>query len=352
MSEGGDRRNGRHPKGTGMSRFLGRSGIEVSEVGFGCWAIGGPFTSDNGGPNGWGEVDDDESVAAVRRAFELGVTFFDTADVYGAGHSERVLGRALAGHRDEAVIATKFGYTFDSGRRVVIGQDATAPYIRRACRESLRRLGTDRIDLYQLHLGDLSTDRAQEVAGTLDGLVADGLIRSYGWSTDDPERAAVFADGSHCTAVQHQMNVLDDAPAMLAVCQARDLASVNRGPLAMGLLTGKYGPASQLPADDVRATQPWVTYFDGDRPAPSWLHRLDAVREVLADGGRTLAQGALCWLLARSPRTVPIPGIRTVAQAEQNAAALRLGPLPTAEMDQIARLLGPDHFIQDATQPA
>src|ERR1700758_3113900 len=136
MPEGGRRRNGRHQKGTGMSRVLGRSGIEVSEVGFGCWAIGGPFTSDNGGPNGWGEVDDDESVAAVRRAFELGVTFFDTADVYGAGHSERVLGRALAGHRDEAVIATKFGYTFDSGRRVVIGQDATAPYIRRACRES------------------------------------------------------------------------------------------------------------------------------------------------------------------------------------------------------------------------
>jgi aryl-alcohol dehydrogenase-like predicted oxidoreductase len=97
-----------------MGRVLGRSGIEVSEVGFGCWAIGGPAIAD-GMPDGWGDVDDEESVAALRRGLELGVTFFDTADVYGAGHSEQVLGRALAGHRDEVVIATKFGYTFDAG---------------------------------------------------------------------------------------------------------------------------------------------------------------------------------------------------------------------------------------------
>jgi aryl-alcohol dehydrogenase-like predicted oxidoreductase len=245
------------------------------------------------------------------------------------------------------VIATKFGYTFDSGRRVITGADATPAYIRRACRASLSRLGTDRIDLYQLHLGDLPVARALEVAGTLEELVTDGLIRGYGWSTDDPRRAAAFADGAHCVAVQHELNVLADAPAMLSVCEARDLASVNRGPLAMGLLTGKYGPASQLPSDDVRAAQPWVGYFDGTRPAPAWLNRLEAVREVLAGGGRTLAQGALCWLLARSPRTVPIPGIRTTDQAEQNAAALRLGPLTSAEMDQIARLLG-----EDATQRA
>jgi aryl-alcohol dehydrogenase-like predicted oxidoreductase len=322
-----------------MGRLLGRSGVEVSEIGFGCWAIGGPFTMD-GKPDGWGGVDDDESVAALRRALELGVTFFDTADVYGAGHSERVLGRALAGHRDEMVIATKFGYTFDTGRRAVTGEDASPGYIRRACRASLRRLGTDRIDLYQLHLGGLPAAQAQEVTGTLDGLVADGLIRGYGWSTDDPQRAAVFAGGGHCAAIQHELNVLADAPAMLVACDTFDVASINRSPLAMGLLTGKYAAASQLPADDVRAAQPWVGYFTGGRPAPAWLARLDAVREVLASGGRTLAQGALCWLLARSPRTVPIPGIRTVAQAEQNAAALRLGPLPAAEVAEIARLLG------------
>ena len=322
-----------------MGRVLGRSGIEVSEIGFGCWAIGGPFSMD-GMPDGWGEVDDDESAAAVRRAVELGVSFFDTADVYGAGHSERVLGRALAGHRDEVVIATKFGYTFDTAQWAITGEDASPGYVRRACAASLRRLGTDRIDLYQLHLGELPAAQAQEVAGALEELVADGLIRGYGWSTEDPQRAAALAGGAHYVAVQHPLNVLADDPAMLAACDADDLASVNNGPLAMGLLTGKYGPGSRLPADDVRASQPWVGYFTGGRPAPAWLARLDAIRDVLTSGGRTLAQGALGWLLARSPRTVPIPGIRTVAQAEQNAAALRLGPLPAAQMAEIARLLG------------
>src|SRR5215468_3088152 len=228
---------------------------------------------------------------------------------------------------------------FHSTQRAIIGENASPDYIRRACRASLRRLGTDRIDLYQLHLGELPAAQAQEVAGALEELVADGLIRSYGWSTEDPQRVAAFAGGAHYAAVQHPLNVLADAPAMLAACDAHDLASINNGPLAMGLLTGKYGPASRLPADDVRANQPWVGYFTGGRPAPAWLARLDAIREVLTSGGRTLAQGALGWLLARSPRTVPIPGIRTLAQAEQNAAALRLGPLPAAHMAEIARLL-------------
>ena len=173
----------------------------------------------------------------------------------------------------------------------------------------------------------------------LEELVTAGLIRGYGWSTDDPERAAQFGKGAHCAAVQHEMNVLADGPDMLAVCDAFDLASVNRGPLAMGLLTGKYGATDQVPADDVRANAPWMRYFSGGRPDPGWLARLDAVRDVLTSGGRTLAQGALGWLLARSPRTVPIPGIRTVAQAEQNAAALNLGPLTQAQMSEIANLL-------------
>jgi aryl-alcohol dehydrogenase-like predicted oxidoreductase len=319
-------------------RLLGRSGIEVSAIGFGGWAIGGPFYRD-GSPAGWGEVDDDESAAALRRALELGITFFDTADVYGTGHSEQVVGAVLAGHRDEVVIATKFGNVFDPARRVITGADASPAHIHQACRDSLARLGTDRIDLYQLHLGDLPASQADDAMAALEDLVTAGLIRSYGWSTDDPERAARFGKGTHCAAVQHEMNVLADAPDMLAVCDAFDLASVNRGPLAMGLLTGKYGAADQVPADDVRANAPWMRYFSGGRPAPDWLARLDAVRDVLTSGGRTPAQGALGWLLARSPRTVPIPGIRTVAQAEQNAAALKFGPLTPAQMAEIARLL-------------
>ncbi len=329
-----------------MSRVLGRSGIKVSEIGFGCWAIGGPFTdSASGGVQvGWGEVDEAESTAALRRAYELGITFFDTADVYGTGHSERVLGRALASHRDDVVIATKFGNTFDAAQRTMTGQDVSTAYVRRACEESLGRLGTDRIDLYQLHLGGLPIAQAQEVAGTLEDLAADGMIRGYGWSTDDPERAASFATGPHCAAVQHQLNVLADAPVMLDVCDTFDLASINRGPLGMGLLTGKYHAASRLPAGDVRGPggPSWMEYFADGRPAPELLARLDAIREVLTSGGRTLAQGALSWLLARSPRTVPIPGIRTVAQAEQNAATLGLGPLPAAAMAEIARLIIPE----------
>jgi aryl-alcohol dehydrogenase-like predicted oxidoreductase len=323
-----------------MGRALGRSDIEVSDIGFGCWAIGGPMTLD-GRPDGWGATDDDASTAAIRGALELGVTFFDTADVYGTGHSERLLGRALAGRREEVVLATKFGYTFDAGQGAITGEDASPGYIGQACRASLRRLDTDRIDLYQLHLGDLPAAQVPEVTGALEDLVAAGLIRAYGWSTDDPQRVAAFA-GAHCAAIQHEMNVLADAPAMLAACSKLDLASIDRSPLAMGLLTGKYGPATQLPPDDVRAAQPWVAYFTDGRPAPEWLARLDAVREVLTSGGRSLAQGALCWLLARSPRAIPIPGARTAAQAGENAAALRLGPLSSSEMAEIAGLLGAD----------
>ena len=149
-------------------RVLGRSGIEVSAIGFGCWAIGGPFSRD-GSPAGWGEVDDDESAAALRRALELGITFFDTADVYGTGHSEQVLGRALAGHRDEVVIATKFGNVFDPARRAITGADASPGHIHQACRDSLARLGTDRIDLYQLHLGDLPRQPGRRRAGGAGG---------------------------------------------------------------------------------------------------------------------------------------------------------------------------------------
>lgn len=319
-------------------RTLGRSGIEVSAIGFGAWAIGGPFSA-GGQPVGWGAVDDDESVAAIHRSLDLGVTFFDTADVYGTGHSEQVLRRALDGRRDEVVIATKFGNTFDASRRELTGQDVSPDYIRGACRASLERLGTDWIDLYQLHYSAMPYERVDEVLATLEELADEGLIRAYAWSTDDPDRAAAFAKGPRCTAVQHQINVLEDTPEMLAVCATHDLASVDRGPLAMGLLSGKYTADSRLPEDDVRA-EPEGRYFRDGRPVPEYLDRLAAVREVLTAGGRTLAQGALGWLLARDSRTVPIPGIRTVAQAEENAAALTLGPLTDAQLAEIRTLLG------------
>jgi aryl-alcohol dehydrogenase-like predicted oxidoreductase len=134
-------------------RTLGRSGIAVSAMGLGCWGIGGPLWQGDR-PFGWGQVDDRESVRAIRRAVDLGISFFDTADLYGAGHSEEVLGRALAGHRDEVVIATKWGHTFDPVTRQRGGADTTPGYVRRALAASLRRLGTDHVDLYQFHVAD------------------------------------------------------------------------------------------------------------------------------------------------------------------------------------------------------
>ncbi|MDG6108338.1 aldo/keto reductase [Dactylosporangium aurantiacum] len=327
------------------TRKLGRSGIEVSALGIGCWAIGGPFwagTAASPQPLGWGEVDDDESVRAIRRALELGVNFFDTANVYGAGHSEKVLARALQGRRDEAVVATKFGGTFDEQTRFVGADDGSPAEVGRAVRASLRRLGTDFIDLYQLHINDLPIPRALELIPALEDLVTQGLIRAYGWSTDFPERAAAFAEaGVHCATIQSDLSVLRGSFGVIPVADEHDLGVIIRGPLAMGLLSGKYTADSKLPEDDVRGLSPeWMTYFTGGRPSAEFLNRIDAVRDVLTSGGRTLAQGALAWLWAYSGRTVPIPGCRTVAQVEENAGALAHGPLSPAELADVEKLMG------------
>jgi aryl-alcohol dehydrogenase-like predicted oxidoreductase len=324
-----------------LNRPLGRSGIEVSALGIGCWAIGGPFWAGEQ-PLGWGEVDDDESIRALRRALDLGVTFFDTANVYGAGHSEEVLAKALAGRRDEVVIATKFGSTFDERTRQVGPDDGSPAGVGRAVRESLRRLGTDRIDLYQLHINALPIPAALELIPALEDLVAQGLIRAYGWSTDFPERATAFAEaGAHCATIQADLSVLRGSFAVLPVAERFDLGVIIRGPLAMGLLTGKYTLDSKLPDDDVRGLSPeWMTYFTGGRPTGSFLDRIAAIREVLTSGGRTLAQGALAWLWAYDPRTIPIPGCRTVAQVEENAGALTHGPLTPAQLAEVEQLMG------------
>jgi aryl-alcohol dehydrogenase-like predicted oxidoreductase len=322
------------------TRKLGRSGIEVSALGIGCWAIGGPFWAGEQ-PLGWGEVDDDESIRAVRTALDLGVNFFDTANVYGAGRSERVLAEALRGRRGEVVIATKFGATFDEQTRQVGADDGTVEGMQRAVRESLRRLGTDYIDLYQLHINSLPIPQALDLVPALEGLVEQGLIRAYGWSTDFPERATAFAEaGVHCATIQADLSVLRGSFGVIPVADEHDLAVIIRGPLAMGLLGGKYTAESRLPQDDVRGLSPeWMTYFTDGRPTAEFLNRIDAVRDVLTSGGRTLAQGALAWLWAYSGRTVPIPGCRTVAQVEENAGALAFGPLSAAELADVEKLM-------------
>jgi aryl-alcohol dehydrogenase-like predicted oxidoreductase len=316
-----------------FTRRLGRSGIEVSALGIGCWAIGGPIYRD-GKQSGWGEVDDNVSMRAIHRALEMGVTFLDTADIYGAGHSERVLAKALEGKRDQVVIATKFGNKFDEETRRAAGRDASPGYVRESCVASLRRLSTDRIDLYQLHIGDYDTSKAAEVMGVLEELVVEGKIRSYGWSTDDPERARAFVEGSHYAAVQQRLNIVEGNEETLGVCERHDLASLNRGPLGMGLLTGKFDRDSSLPETDVRGG--W-NFREGD--VAERLEKLQNIRDVLTSDGRTLAQGALGWLWARSEKTVPIPGFKTVEQIEENVGALDFGPLDGEQMRQIDELL-------------
>ena len=323
-----------------MKRNLGRSGIEISALGMGCWAIGGPFWSGET-PLGWGEVDDAESIRAIHSAIDNGVNFFDTANVYGAGHSEIVLGQALTSLRSKVVIATKFNAVFDETSRQVTGDDSSPDGIRNACEESLRRLNTDYIDLYQFHDNGFPAKNSLPVLDTLESLVQEGKIRSYGWSTDFPDRAEVFAQGKNCTAIQLQLNALDDNPSVINLCEKYDLAAINRGPLAMGLLTGKYTSDTKPADDDVRGKKSpdWMKYFVNGVPNPEWLAKRDSIHDIFTSNGRTVVQGALAWLWGRSAKTIPIPGFRNVKQVEENTAAMSFGPLTSDQMIEINTLL-------------
>lgn len=320
-------------------RPLGRSGISASAVGLGCWAIGGHFTLD-GRPDGWGYVDDAQSIRAIEVAFDLGGTLFDTADAYGTGHSETVLGTALKRRRADAVIATKFGFTYDAAARALLATDVGPSYIDWACTQSLQRLGTDYIDLYQIHVGDLPDNAADAAGEALERLVDQGRIRAWGWSTDDAGKAARMLKFPHFSAVQQELSVFKDGAEMLELCAAENLASLNRSPLAMGMLTGKFSNASKLPSSDVRAAgHSWVRFFKDGKPLPELVSRVEAIREVLTTGGRTPAQGALGWILARSPHTMPIPGFKSEEQVRDNLGALDFGPLKPETMAEIDRLL-------------
>lgn len=324
-----------------IMRKLGRSNIDISAVGMGCWAIGGPFWAGDKA-SGWGDVDDNQSIKSIHLALELGVNFFDTADAYGTGHSERILAIALKGKRDKVTIATKFGNVFDEKTKQLTGNDASPEYIVNACEASLKRLNTDYIDLYQFHLNGYGPEGAEEVMEVLEKLVTEGKILYYGWSTDFPERATVFAKGKHCTAIQCQLNVLNDNAELVALCERENLACINRGPLAMGLLTGKYTPDSTFPANDVRGaySPDWMKYFKKGKMSEEFHKQLEQIREILTSEGRTLAQGALAWLWARSPMTIPIPGFKNTRQVEQNAGAMQFGPLSEVQVEEIDKLLG------------
>jgi aryl-alcohol dehydrogenase-like predicted oxidoreductase len=323
-----------------LTRVLGKSGIEVSAMGLGCWAIGGLLWRVDGTtrtPLSWGEVDDAESINAIQRALELGVTLFDTADAYGCGHSERILGQALAGRRHQAIIATKFGGIFEEESRSWLGDfDGVMPpeFVHEACEASLRRLNTDYIDLYQFHCARYDTDYAVDLVPVLEDLVAEGKIRCYGWSTNDPERARVFAKGPNCVAIQYHYNLIERNPGMLSLCEEFNLASIARGPLAMGILTGKFNRDTKMPEDDVRYG--W-NFQDG--PEARYLKQLDALREVLTQNGHTLAQAALTWLLTRGEQVIPIPGFKNRKQVQENIGALDKELFSNEQMQKIDQIL-------------
>ena len=322
-----------------LKRTLGKSKLEVSALGMGCWAIGGPWTWAQPGrepyPAGWGNIDDDESIRAIHTALDIGVNFFDTAANYGAGHSEVVLGQALKGKRDKVVIATKFGHIVNEQEKTVYGDAAQIiKNVRTDVENSLRRLQTDFIDIYQLHEGGYDPGLALELQSVLEELVSAGKIRWYGWSTDVVASARGFAAGEHCTSIQFRLNAIYDNPEMRKVCADFDLAGINKDPLNKGVLTGKFSSTSTFPENDIRSRENFSN--------PEVVKRLkivDEIREILTSSGRTMAQGALAYIWALDERMVPIPGFKSVEQVKENAGAMDFGPLTEAQVREIQEIV-------------
>jgi aryl-alcohol dehydrogenase-like predicted oxidoreductase len=314
------------------------NGMEIPALGLGCWAIGGAFFSGETAL-GWGKVDDAESIRAIHAGVDLGVRFFDTAQAYGAGHSEEVLGAALQG-RGDVLIGTKVGYACDPHTKQMMGEVLDAREIEKSLHESLKRLQRDRIDLVHLHLNEAAIHAAGEIFARLGELRDKGVIGAFGWSTDFPDRAAAFAGREGFVSIQHAMNVFFRADALMPIIEQHGFLSINRSPLAMGLLSGKYDASSRMAKDDIRGqSADWMAYYKEGSVAPEYAAMLSFVRDLLQHDGRTLVQGAIAWLWARSDRTLPIPGFRTVAQVTELAGALEKGPLPRDAMVEIERVI-------------
>lgn len=311
---------------------------DLPRIGMGCWAIGGPFFADEANL-GWAGTDDQKSRAALEMAWDAGVRLFDTADVYGAGHSEHLLGEFLKG-RTGAVVVSKFGNAFDADAKQMTGQRHDPDYVRSAIDASRKRLARDCIDVVLLHLNELPQDQATPVFETLKDLRELRWIGAFGWSTDFPDSVDVEGQRDGFVAVEHADNVLIGTCAMNQVADRHGLAQLVRSPLAMGLLTGKYDRGERIRPDDVRNfSAGWNDWFTEQAGSPHHMQKIAAVRELLTSDGRTLAQGSLCWLLARSERMFPIPGAKDAAQAKENAAAMAHGPLSDDIMDEIETLL-------------
>lgn len=292
------------------TRKLSERGPVVSAIGLGCMGM-----SDFYGP-----ADEQTSVAVIHRALDLGLNFFDTADMYGVGHNERLLGRALQGRRDQAIVATKFA--------VIRGEDGSflgvsgrPEYVVKACDASLQRLGIDTIDLYYQHRVDPSVP-IEDTVGAMAGLVKAGKVRHLGLSEAAPDTIRRAHKVHPITALQTEYSLWSRDPedAILATCAELDIGFVAYSPLGRGFLSGQIKTVDDLAPDDFRRHSP---RFQGD----NFQRNLDLVARIeqLAGArGVTPAQLALAWLLARGPSIVPIPGTRSIRRLEENIAATEL----------------------------
>ena len=315
------------------TRRLGKSNITVSGMGLGCWAIGGPFTTKDGRLMAYGKVDDKESIGTIQTALEKGVNLFDTAEAYGKGHSENILGQALKNsgkERDEVIIATKFSYGYNKNVQQNNQKSKIREKLEEAVKGSLKRLQTDYIDLYQLHSAKHDPESALLIAEGLEELVEDGKIRYYGWSTDDAKRADQFAKKKHCTAIQYVLTVSRINTPMAKLCEKNDLAGLIRSPLGSGTLTGKYTKDTKRDSDHMLSN----TDFNTERYNHTF-RALEQLQEFLTERGRTLVQGILGYIWAKNDRAIPIPGAKTIPQITENAKALEQGPITQKDMREI-----------------
>lgn len=314
-------------------RILGKSGTAVTEIGMGLWAAGGDL---------WGVTDDQEIFDAIDFALDSGVTFFDTADVYGKGHSEELLGRAMQGRRDRFIVATKIGWRDFDGDK---GQSAydTVDKLIAGVESNLRRLQTDYVDLIQSHINFREPTMEIFLAG-FQRLQRDGKVRAYGVSTSDFAYLQAFNADGGCAALQVDYSILNRTPEadIFPYCQEHNIGVIVRGALAMGILTGKFSAETRFSEGDFRRS--WheepdqqAIYLD-DLAKVEALRPLAAGRRSTADG-RSLAQLALQFTLAHPAVSTVIPGAKNVRQMRDNVQAGLLPPLSAAEMAQIEAIV-------------
>ncbi|MFE6691912.1 aldo/keto reductase [Streptomyces sp. NPDC057743] len=322
-------------------RQLGAAGPLVSALGLGCM---GMSTS-------YGVPDDDESVRTLDRAVELGITLLDTADAYGRGANEAFLGRWLgsrpASVRDGLVVATKFGLRHDAVTGRVNAVDGSAAWVREACHASLRRLGTDRIDLYYLHRRDPDVP-IEETVGAMAELVAEGAVRHLGLSEVNPRtlRRAHAVHPISAVQLEHSLFTRDVLEGdMLATCRELGIGVVAYSPLGRGMLTGALASREDLTADDARRR--WPRFADENIARNLALVR--AIRTAAESLGCTPAQAVLAWLLAQGEDIVPIPGTKRRAYLEENAAAADLALSP--EQADRLRAAVPDGAVAGGRYP-